>query len=419
MNPSVLEPMPVENPVKNKEDFGSPFPPNKHKRSLWWVWLLVIGALGYGSYVFYQAQLRKNAAVAAAQEARIRNHTASVVVAPVSRGNVPITLSGLGSVTAFQTVTVKSRIDGQLISVNFKEGQYVHKGDLLGQIDPRTYEVQLAQAEGQLARDEAQLRDAQANFSRYKELYAAQVIAKQQMDTQGALVGQFDGAIAGDKATVDAAKLQVTYCRIIAPISGRIGLRQVDAGNMVHASDTNGIAVITQMQPIAVLFSIPEDSLPEVLKRLRSNDHLRVDAYDRDGVQKLATGTLLTVDNQIDQTTGTSKLKAVFDNSDGSLFPNQFVNVRLLLSTEKNALLVPAAAVQRGPQGTFVYLIKNNTAEVRAVTTGPSEGNNIAISEGLAVGDQVVVDGGDKLTNGTKVDVHPMLPGKSSRSTGA
>lgn len=419
MNPSVLERMPAENPAGKNEQFEPPFPPGRPRRSLWWVWLLVIGALGYGSYLFYQAQVRKHEAIAAEREAKTANHTASVVVAGAFRGDVPITLSGLGSVTAFQTVTVKSRIDGQLISVNFKEGQFVHKGDLLGQIDPRQYKVQLAQAEGQLARDMAQLKDAQANFDRYKELYAAQVIAKQQMDTQGALVGQFDGAIAVDKAAVDAAKLQVTYCSIVAPISGRIGLRQVDAGNMVHAADANGIAIITQMQPIAVLFNIPEDSLPEVLKRLRSNTQLKVDAYDRDGIQKLATGTLLTVDNQIDQTTGTSKLKAVFDNSDNALFPNQFVNVKMLLSTKKNALLVPAAAVQRGPQGTFVYLIKNNAAEVRPVTTGPSEGNNVSISEGLTAGDQVVVDGGDKLTNGTKVDVHPMLPGAGERSTGA
>jgi multidrug efflux system membrane fusion protein len=414
MNPSVLE----QRPTENKSSFEPPFQPERHRRNLWWVWLLVIGALGYGSYLFYQAQERKHAAIASAQEAKIKNHTASVVVAPAVRGNVPITLSGLGTVTAFQTVTVKSRIDGQLIAIDFKEGQYVHKGDLLAQLDPRQYEVQLAQAQAQLERDQALLKDAQVNFTRYKELFAAQVIAKQQMDTQGSLVGQYDGAIAADKASIDAANLQLTYCRILAPISGRIGLRQVDSGNMIHAADTTGIAVITQMQPIAVLFSIPEDYLPEVLKRLRGNGRLRVDAYDRNGEQKLATGTLETVDNQIDQTTGTSKLKAVFDNSDGALFPNQFVNVKLLLSTERNALLVPAAAVQRGPQGTFVYLIKNNVTEVRPVSTGASEANNIAITKGLTEGDQVVVDGGDKLTNGTKVDVHPMMSGVGARSTG-
>ncbi|HXE14498.1 MAG TPA: MdtA/MuxA family multidrug efflux RND transporter periplasmic adaptor subunit, partial [Bryobacteraceae bacterium] len=318
--------------------------------------------------------------------------------------DVPLTLRGLGTVTAFQTVNVKTRIDGQLTSVDFKEGQFVHKGDLLAEIDPRTYQVQLLTAKATLARDQAQLKDAMVNLDRNKQLYAARVIAKQQLDTQAALVAQYEAGIEADKAQIDAAQLQLTYCRILAPISGKIGLRQVDPGNMVHASDTTGIAVITQLQPISVLFSIPEDYLPEVLKRLRSNAHLPVFAYDRNGNEKLATGTLLTVDNQIDPTTGTSKLKANFSNADNALFPNQFVNVELRLATTHDVVIIPAAAIQRGPIGTFVYVVKDDRAHIREVTLGTTIGNDIAIEKGLDVGEHVVVDGADRLTDGIKVD---------------
>jgi membrane fusion protein, multidrug efflux system len=233
-----------------------------------------------------------------------------------------------------------------------------------------------------------------------------QVIAKQQLDTQASLVGQYQGAIAADQAQIDNAKLQLTYSKITAPISGRIGLRQVDQGNIVHASDATGIAVITQLQPISVLFSIPEDNLQEVLKKLRSDARLPVEAYDRDGEDKLATGTLVTVDNQIDVTTGTSKLKAVFNNEDSTLFPNQFVNVKLRLDVKRGVLIVPAAAVQRGPQGTFVYLVEDGKAKVRPVATGVTQGTNIEITQGLSAGQQVVTDGGDKLADGIRVDVH-------------
>jgi multidrug efflux system membrane fusion protein len=380
-------------------------PPERPKRSLWWLWLLLLAALFFCGYKLYQAQVTKRAANAAAVQARAARRSTAVVIATARQGNMPVTLRGLGSVAAFQTVTVRSRVDGQLINVAFREGQFVHQGDLLAEIDPRTYQVQLAQAEGQLARDQAQLKDAQVNLERYKQLFSDQVIARQQLDTQASLVGQFEGAIQGDKAAIDQAKLQLVYCRITAPLSGRIGLRQVDQGNIVHASDATGIATITQLQPIAVLFSIPEDYLPQVLKRLRANPNLPVDAYDRNGTEKLANGTLLTVDNQIDPTTGTSKLKAVFNNSDNTLFPNQFVNVELRLDTRQGAIIVPAAAVQRGPQGSFVYLVKEGKAFVRPVTTGLSQGNDVSIDKGLASGDQVVVDGADKLTDGTKVDI--------------
>lgn len=373
----------------------------------------------YGGYKFYQAQVTKRDAIAAARDAKMFSHLASVVVVDSHSGDVPLTLRGLGSVTAFQTVTVKTRVDGQLMSVNFKEGQFVHKGDLLAEIDPRTYQVQLLQAKAQLARDQAQLKDAQVNLERNRQLFAAQVIAKQQLDTQAALVAQYDAGIQADNAQIDAAQLQLTYCRIEAPISGRIGLRQVDPGNMVHATDTTGLAVITQLQPISVLFSIPEDYLPEVLKRLQTDPHLPVIAYDRDGNEKLATGTLQTVDNQIDPTTGTSKLKANFSNSNNALFPNQFVNVELRLSTSHNVVIVPAAAIQRGPIGTFVYVVKEERAHIQQVTTGTTIGNDIAIEKGLSPGEQVVVDGADKLTDGLKVDVRTMNPtgGKSGSRT--
>jgi multidrug efflux system membrane fusion protein len=363
-----------------------------------------LAALLYGGYKFYQAQVAKRAALVAAQEAKFASRLASVVTTDAWTGDVPLTLHGLGTVTAFQTVTVKPRIDGQLISVNFKEGQFVNKGDLLAQIDPRTYQVQLSQAQAQLARDEALLKDAEVNLERNRQLYAAQVIAKQQLDTQGSLVDQYKAGIQADKSQIEAVQLQIQYCRVEAPLSGRIGLRQVDAGNMVHASDATGIAVITQLQPIAVLFSIPEDYLPDVLRRLRTTPHLPVIAYDRDGIQKLATGTLETVDNQIDTATGTSKLKAIFPNNDGALFPNQFVNVGLRLSTSHNVVIIPAAAIQRGPIGTFVYVVENGAAHIRQVTTGSDVGNNIAIEKGLSAGEAIVVDGADRLTDGVKVD---------------
>jgi multidrug efflux system membrane fusion protein len=404
-----------QKPARHTEHRLPPLEPEQPKRSLWWLWILILAALLYGGYRFYQAQVAKHAAVAAAEQEKILRRQVSVVVTPAHVGDMPVTLSGLGSVTAFQTVTVKTRIDGQLTRVVFREGQFVHQGDLLAEIDPRPYQVQLAQAQGQLARDQAQLKDAEANLARYKELYAAQVIARQQLDTQAALVGQFEGAIEADKAQIDQARLQLTYCRILAPISGRIGLRQVDQGNMVHMADASGIAVITQLQPIAVLFSIPEDSLPDVLKRLRANSKLPVDAYDRDGTERLARGTLLTVDNQIDQATGTSKLKAVFDNADNNLFPNQFVNVRLHLDTRHGAVIVPAAAIQRGPEGNFVYVIKDNIAHVRPVITGTVLANEISLEKGISQGELVVVDGADKLREGLKVDVRTAPQGAPER----
>ena len=328
-----------------------------------------------------------------------------VAVAPAVQQDMPVYLTGLGSVTAFNTVSVKSRVDGQLVAVNFREGQQVNKGDLLILIDPRPYEVQLAQAEAQLYKDQASLRDAQLNYQRFKDLLQVSgAMSQQQVDTQKSTADQFEGAVRADQAAIDNAKLQLTYCHITAPVSGRIGLRLVDVGNIVHATDANAMLVITQLQPISVIFTLPEDSLPAVVKRMKQGT-LTVDAYDRDDKTKLATGTLLTIDNQIDQTTGTDRLKATFDNKDGVLFPNQFVNIRLLLDVRKNSTLVPSVAVQRGPQGSFVYVVKaDKTVEARTVTVALTQSNQSAIGSGLQVGEVVVTDGQDKLQNGAKVE---------------
>ncbi|MGH9763193.1 MAG: MdtA/MuxA family multidrug efflux RND transporter periplasmic adaptor subunit, partial [Blastocatellia bacterium] len=290
--------------------------------------------------------------------------------------------------------------------IHFKEGQSVKGGELLAEIDPRPYEVQLAQANGQLARDQAQLTNDQVDLARYRVLAKDGVITNQQLVTQESLVRQFDGTIKADDASVENAKLQLTYCRIIAPISGRVGLRLVDVGNMVHAADTNGMLVITQVQPIAVLFTIPEDSLSQVVKRLRSGEKLDAEAYDRSGQTKIASGKLVAIDNQIDPTTGTSRLKAVFENKDNGLYPDQFVNIRLLVQVKKNEVLIPSVAVQRGPQGDFVYIVKpDQTAEVRKVKVGTTEGSQTSIESGLEAGDQVVTDGMDKLRPGSPVEV--------------
>lgn len=331
-----------------------------------------------------------------------------VGVTPVAKGDMPVTLSQLGTVVPLAMVTVKTQISGYLVQVAFKEGQMVNKGDFLAQIDPRPYQVALEQAQAQLGKDQALLRNAQVDLQRYNTLVAQNSIAKQTRDTQVSLVAQYQATIQADQAQIDAQKLNLTYCRIVSPVTGRVGLRQVDPGNYVQTSDPNGIVVVTQLQPISVIFTLPEDNLPEVMRRLRSGAILPVTAYDRTGTNELAKGKVDTVDNQIDTTTGTVKLRAIFDNDQEVLFPNQFVNVKLLVNTLHDADIVPNSAIQRGAPGTFVYVVKpDRTVGVQKVKLGPTDGQRTAVVTGLEPGENVVVDGTDRLRDGAKVTVAP------------
>ena len=330
-----------------------------------------------------------------------------VTVGTAQKQDLPIYLSGLGSVAAYFTVSVKSRVDGQLVEVNFKEGETVKQGSLLAVIDPRPYQVALDQAQSTLFKDQASLRDAQLNYERYKGLLQnSGAMSQQQVDTQKATADQLEGAVRNDQAAVESAKLNLVYCHITAPVSGRIGLRLVDPGNIVHATDTNPLLVITQLQPITAIFTLPEDQLPEVAQQMQHGP-LQVDAYSRDDQTKLATGKLLTIDNQVDQSTGTARLKAVFQNEQSQLWPNQFVNIHMLLETRKRVTVIPSAAVQTGPQGTYVYVEKaDKTVEVRPVNIAISEGDLSQIVSGISPGESVVTDGQDKLQAGSRVEPH-------------
>lgn len=400
--------------------------------------VVVLGALVAGGAYYYYAYAAKQKEEFAG---RGGNKT-PVQIAMAKSEDVAVYLTALGSVTPVGTVTVRSRVDGQLMRVLFREGQTVKAGDLLAEIDPRPFQVQLTQAEGQMARDQALLANAQIDLERYRTLFAQDSVAKQQLDTQQALVKQYEGAVKVDQGVVDNARLQLSYTRITAPVGGRLGLRQVDVGNMVRQSDTNGLVVIAQMRPMTVLFAIPEGSLPAVLKGLTGTAPLPAEAYDRDGKNKLASGSLLSVDNLIDPTTGTVKLRASFGNEDDALFPNQFVNVKLRVEMRHDATVIPQAAVQRGTPGTFVYVVKTSekvnektdepanekanektanestnekaanekssgktsTVSIRPILLGPVSGEQVVIERGLEPGEQLVVDGADKLREGAAIE---------------
>jgi membrane fusion protein, multidrug efflux system len=370
----------------------------------WWAWVagaLVLAMIGYWLLV------RNSAARSASQASSAMGRQAvPVTVAPAIQGEFSRYITALGSVTPFYTVTVKTRVDGQLDSINFKEGQMVREGELLAQVDPRPFQAALEQAQGQLAKDKASLAYARVTLDRDQVLFKDNVISKDALDSQTSTLGQYDGAIQTDQANIDTARLNLIYSHITSPLSGRIGLRLVDPGNIIHAADTNGIAVITQLQPIAVLFNIPEDDLPKVLSTLKNGRPMPVQAYDRDMKNRLADGALLTFDNQIDPTTGTIRLKASFPNTDNSLFPNQFVNVKLLVDTNPKAVIAQASAIQRSPQGAFVFVVKpDQTVAVRDITVGAIQGETASIRSGLQPGEIVVTDGVDKLQAGSKVRV--------------
>jgi multidrug efflux system membrane fusion protein len=378
------------------------------RKRLGWLWLVLILAAATAGYRFYPQVIAgspKTENKAEKSAGKKGSQVVPVVAVAARRSDLPIYLTGLGTVTAYNTVVLRSRVDGELQHIGFTEGQIVHQGDLLAEIDPRPYEAQLAQAEGQLAKDTAQLENAKVDLKRYQALDAQSVIPRQQAETQAAMVHQLDGTIEADKGMIQNIKVNLTYCHIVAPLTGRIGLRIVDQGNIVHANDPNGLASITQLQPIAVLFNLAQDYLPQVLPKMRAGQTLVVEAYDRDLKTKLATGKLLTVDNAIDASTGTARFKAEFPNDDGSLFPNQFVNARLLVDVRHGVVTVPAAAIQHSPTSSFVYVVnQDQTVAMREVVPGAVEGDNASVDKGLEAGEIVVTDGVDKLQQGTKVD---------------
>jgi multidrug efflux system membrane fusion protein len=382
-------------------------PPRSHRS---WIWIVALVLVGLGLYMTWRkerAPASGNATSAAARGGRGGAGSAliPVVAATAHKGDIDVYYTGLGSVTPILTVTVKSRVDGQLMSVRYKEGDLVKKGDPLAEIDPRPYQVQLTLAQGQLLKDQATLANAKIDLARDQALFAKNLIPEQQVATQESLVTQDEGVVKTDQGQVDSANLNISYCHITALITGRVGLRLVDPGNMVHASDANGLLVITQMQPISVIFTISEDELQVVLNKMHGGQKLAVDAYDRDMKTKLAQGSLTAIDNEIDPTTGTLKLRATFGNEAGTMFPNQFINVRLLVEAKHGVTLVPTAAVQRNAQATYVFLVKpDKTVTSRPVTMGTTEGDQSEITSGLAPGDVVVVTGVDKLQEGSKVD---------------
>ena len=380
-------------------------PPPRTRRWLWIVVAAVVILIAVAGW-FWFGRAAEDPAKAARGKGDPNARPVPVIATAARKGTIDVYIDALGTVTPRNMVVVHPRVDGQLMTVAFREGQDVKAGDLLAQIDPRPFEVLLTQANGQMARDQALLKNAQVDLERYRTLLAQDSISKQQVDTQEALVRQNQGTVASDQGAIDGAKLQLTYARITAPISGRVGLRQVDPGNIVHTSDANGLVVIAQIKPVTVIYPVPEDNVPRIVKRTQSGQELAVDAFDRSGKNKLASGKMLTLDNQIDTTTGTVKLKAEFPNQDGALFPNQFVNVRMAVETRADATLVPTAAIQRGAPGTFVFLVKQDqTVSVVPVKVGTAEGETTEVLSGVEPGNMVVVDGADKLREGSKIEL--------------
>ena len=393
-----------EEPTAPSPPPSSEPPPPAAPRRKRWPWVVLAVAAAVATYLLISGHSRTQAKAAAAKAKAAASAPVPVVAAAARIGDIPVYLTGLGSVTALNTAVVKSRVDGQLFRIDFREGQMVKEGQVLAELDPRPFQVQLMQAQGQKAKDEAALQNARVDQNRYEVLMKEDAIPKQQLDTQVATVKQDEAVVQSDQAQVESAKLNLAYCRIAAPIAGRVGLRQVDTGNIVHASDANGLVMVNQVQPITVIFTIAADRLPQVLQQLHAGRQLQVDAFDRDLKNRLAGGVLAAVDNQIDQTTGTVRLRAVFPNQEDALFPSQFVNARLLVDTLRHTVLVPTAAIQRSPTQTFVYHVKpDQTVETRNVVVQLSEGDTTALRGGLAPGEVVVTDGVDRLRPGMKV----------------
>lgn len=384
------------------------FPKTQRKKPVrrWWLWLLLLVLAGASVY-FYLKPPSGDAQQGKADKGGGRRGAVPVVVAATAKtGDINVYLNGLGTVTPLSAVTIKTHVAGELMNVLFTEGQVVKRGQLIAVVDPRPYQVQLEQAEGTMARDTALLKNARVDLARYQTLYKQDSIQEQQLATQDALVRQYEATIKIDQAAIDTQKLNLIYCNITSPVEGRVGLRQVDPGNIVQPSDANGIVVVTQLQPIAVVFSIPEDNIPGVMQKLQGGNKLPVDTFDRSQNSKLASGSLLALDNVVDPSTGTVKLKAQFANSDYALFPSQFVNARLLQEIKHGVTVIPSSGVQRGSQGTYAYVINaDQTVSLRLVKVGITEGDNSSIDDGLKPGESVVIDGADKLRDGLKVEV--------------
>jgi multidrug efflux system membrane fusion protein len=429
MDEQKSQPVPPRIPPEPRSPAALSPPPRRHR--LMWIIIIVIlivaGVLAWRHFANHGTA----SGASGAQHARgqgggrrggagLSNQPQPVHVATATQGEMPVTIDSLGTVTPLASVIVKTQLNGILQDVAFQEGQMVKKGDVLAQVDPRPYEISLRNAQGTLAKDQALLQTARLDLKRYQTLLAQDSIASQQVDTQASLVQQYVGTVKSDQANVDTFKLDLIYARITAPVTGRVGLRQVDPGNYVTTGDTNGVVVITQLQPISVIFTTSEDNLTAILKPLHADTKMSVTAYDRANTQSLESGYLETVDNQIDTTTGTVKLRATFDNQEGLLFPNQFVNTKLLVNVIKNAVIVPTPAVLNGSSGAFVYVVKpDNTVTVRNVKIGPVDGERTSIASGLQVGERVVIDGSDRLKEGAKITIPADLPAAASHAHGA